>query len=134
MQVLEFGEQKPGINRKGQESSWGDWSFHVNCLWRIEGPDGFGLSDDHFGPVRCDEHAMWFYPTLDDGPVVESLSVLADGALRIRLSRGFSIAIDPRPFDNDHLEEWRFLPPKGDPRGHLVLNLGELGWSSEAQV
>ena len=131
-QKFEFGEQKPHVNRKGEATTWADWALVANCRWRIQGPDAFSLTWEHFGPTpeRRDDHADPFYDSLRvDPPVVESVDVEDDGGLRIGMTGGYSLAFDPWPDGEDSSEEWRFMPPKGDPRGHLVLGEENLSWS-----
>lgn len=132
-QKFEFGEQKPYLNRKGEETTWADWGLVANCDWRILGPGGFALTWEHFGPTpqRRDDHAGDFYDSLEtDPPVVESVGVEEDGGLRFAMTGGYRLTLDPRPCDEDHSEDWRFMPPDG-PRGHLVLGDEELSWSGE---
>ena len=131
-QKFEFGEQKQHVNRKGEETTWADWGLVANCRWRVQGPDGFSLTWEHFGPTpeRRDDHADPFYDLLEaNPPVVESTGVEEDGGLRIGMTGGYSLALDPRPYDEDHIEEWRLMPPEDDPRGHLVLDGETLSWS-----
>lgn len=131
-QKFEFGEQKPGKNREGEDTTRADWGLVANCHWRIEGPEGFALSWEHFGstPERRDGHADPFYERLETRPlIVEAVEVRSDGALRFRLSDGFSLAVDLGPPDGDSVERWRFMPPNGDPRGHLVLEEDDISWS-----
>lgn len=133
-QKFEFGEQRPFVNRKGEESTQADHGLVVSCDWSIEGPDGFRLGSEHFGrtPDLWDEHAKPFYESLDDAPpVVESVDVQESGGLRIGMTRGYSLAVDPDPPEEDHIEDWRFMPREGDPRGHLALRWDGLGWSGD---
>ncbi|GEM_PF-1893870 len=136
-QRFEFGEQKPHLNRKGEETSSADYVLVARGVWRIVGPDGFELSSDHFGDPRTDEHALPFYESLgEEGPPrVEGIVVRVDGEISIAMSKGYSLTV--RPWDEEppegaswsEREVWRYMPPEGDPRGHLVLDDEELGWS-----
>jgi hypothetical protein len=131
-QKFEFGEQKPHLNRKGEETTWADWSLVVNCAWRIEGPEGFVLSSGHFTPERRDTHAHKFYESLAElPPIVEEVQVLDNGALRIKMSGGYLLAVDPNGLDEDTLEDWRLRPPEYDQQGHLVLEGNRLEWSKD---
>lgn len=130
-QKFEFGEQKPNLNRKGEATTWADWGLVVSGNWRIEGPQGFVLSWEHCGPTpeRRDDHADSFYEALDTSPpTVQSVEISEDGALRLQMSGGYLLGVDPRAFDEDNVEEGRFMPPD-DPRGDLVLDNDGLGWS-----
>jgi len=126
-QKFEFGEQKKHANRYGEQVTWADWGLVVSCRWRLEGPNGFVLSSEHFGSKseRYDDHADEFYQELDaNPPLVESVEVLDNGALHFRLSHGYKLALDP----SGQNEEWRFMPDD-DPRGHLVLESGIVHWT-----
>lgn len=131
-QKFEFGEQKSHLNHRGEETSWSDWGLVVACEWQVEGPDGFVLGHVHFGPdARTDDHADSFYELLDSDPlVVEEVQVRVGGAVSFRLTRGYSLELDPRSSD---VEYWRLMPPEGDPRGHLVFAPDGLEWSGKQQ-
>jgi len=128
-QKFEFGEQKPHLNRKGEEMTRADWGLVASCHWRIQGPSGFLLTWEDFTPARRDDHAMAFYGSLkSDPPVVESVEVEEDGGLRIGMTCEYSLALDPSNYDEEYFEDWRFMPPTDEPRGHLVLG-EDLSWS-----
>jgi len=128
-QKFEFGEQKPHLNRKGEETTWADWGLVVAGAWHLSGPNGFALSSEHFAPERHDEHAKDFYESLDDEPpIVQTVEVLENGGLRIEMSRGYRLGIDPRSTEEEYFEEWRLMPPN-EAQGHLVLDHGGLEWS-----
>lgn len=129
-QKFEFGEQNPHLNDRGEETTWSDWGLVVACEWQVEGPDGFVLGHLHFGPgTRTDHNASSFYELMDSDPlVVEEVQVHLRGAASFRLTRGYSLVLDPRSRD---VEYWRFMPPEGDPRGHLVFADDGLEWSGK---
>jgi len=134
-QKFEFGEQKATVNRKGQDATRADWGLVASCFWRIDGPGGFSLTWEHFMPERRDGHAYPFYQLLgDEPPVVESVEVKEDGGLRIGLTGGYLLALDPRSDLVEDLAYWRFMPPEDDPRGHLVLGENELAWSAAGRL
>lgn len=129
-QKFEFGEQRPHLNRKGDETTWADWGLVVSCAWRIEGPNCFILSSDHFGETRTDDFAHDFYDSLEDAaPVVEGVDVQNDGGFCLTLSKGYALDVQPDADVDPEYDRWRFMPPDGDPRGHLVMEGASLGWS-----
>ncbi|RYG49067.1 hypothetical protein EON79_02560 [bacterium] len=131
-QKFEIGEQKSRVDDDGDEFTCADWGLVVSGSWRIEGPDGFVLSSDHFGPdrERHDEHGEPFYRLLETAPpTVLSIVVEDDGGLFLPLSEGFSLRVSPNEEEAGEFEEWRLMPPDDDPRGHLVLEGDEVEWS-----
>lgn len=109
-QYFEFGVQRPHKNRKGQDVTWSDWHLGVECDWRITGPAGYIVSSDDYGPGynRRDEMAHPFFDMLhDDPPIVEAIDADEQGGLCIRMSRGYTLEIQPVdwPLDED---QWRF--------------------------
>jgi hypothetical protein len=119
-QKFEFGEQRPFINRKGEQTSEADWGLVVSSDWRIIGPDGFELSSEHFGEQRTDDHASSFYESLADGPVVVSIEVENNGELFFQMDRGYSLRVMHSPEAEADEDQWRLMPP-GDDSPHLVL-------------
>ena len=102
----------------------------MSCAWRIEGPCGFVLSSDHFGEVRRDGHAHAFYDSLKDSPpIVESTDVEGDCGLRPRLTKAYALLVLPDEREDPEYDRWRFMPPEGDLRGHLVMEGGSLAWT-----
>ncbi|MES2459420.1 MAG: hypothetical protein V4671_02465 [Armatimonadota bacterium] len=131
IQVFEFGVQRPRKNRKGEDITRADQRLHVSCSWEIAGADGFVLSREDFGPegVRQDEKAHPFYESLqtDDAPVVEAIEADDAGVLRLQLSQGYMLQIQPDEMEEEPDEEqWRFLPKDRNQR-HLVLTLQGIG-------
>jgi len=126
MQVLEFGEQRPAKNRRGQEITRADRSLHVSCCWLIEGPNGEIVSSDDFGPqgARRDERAHPFYEMLGD-PILAVRSIASDevGGIKLGMSEGFGLTVRPcwdGPFGDDDTEQWRYLPADEEER-HFVI-------------
>lgn len=131
-QKFEFGEQKPCLNRRGEATTRAEWGLVVSCRWRVEGPNNFVLRSESFGPgqQRTDDHAGPFYQSLaEHPPVVESVKVGEDGALRFLFTGGYSLAVVPVFPDEDYSEDWRLMTPDEDVRGHLVLINRRFEWS-----
>jgi hypothetical protein len=130
VQAFEFGVQRPARNRKGQEITHSDMGLHVACSRQVSGPEGFKLSSEDFDPDRGrrDEQAYPFYALLEsDPPLVEAIDADENGALRLRLSRGFALEVNPDTIscedeliEDEDGEQWRFLPKEEDKR-HLVV-------------
>jgi hypothetical protein len=133
MRTFQFGTLRPA-NR----GSAGDFALHVQCSWRIEGPEGIvtGRSDlrepvEDSAPI--DEN--WDYetsPNLQDArlgqwltrgqsaPVVESVDADDFGSAAIRFVHGFVLRLFPA---GTRGEDWRlFRPNSGTP--HLVISGG----------
>src|SRR5688572_19639749 len=91
LQWLQFGERHIQGGAKGQDV--GDFALHVQCAWRLRGPDGIIVAsrdryypkgnpdsaDDDFdwdtpGGNRCDER-MQFFLSMHCPVRVESISV-----------------------------------------------------------
>ncbi len=90
------------MNKKGEEITLADWGRVSSCEWRIEGPHGFVLRWENFGPEhqQRDDHAGPFYDSLETNPpVVKSFTVLANGGLRIELTHDYLLSLDP---NQDH--------------------------------
>ena len=133
MRTFQFGRLRP-VDR----GSVGDFALHVQCPWRIEGPDGIVTGrSDLWEPL--DEHAPfdenWDYeksPNLQDvrlerwltrdhlSLVVESVDADEFGGAAIRFGQGFVLRLFPA---GTRGEDWRlFRPTSGAP--HLVISGG----------
>lgn len=121
-QKFEFGVQRPMNNKRGEDTSMADWGLVVECGWRITGPEGPVVSSDDFSPDgRRDEGAYPFYDQVHtDSPVVEDIAVADDGAFRIRMSRGFTLEVQPAADAGPQDEQWRLMSPDKQAR-HFVL-------------
>jgi hypothetical protein len=129
-----------GILRPVDGGSVGDFALHVQCPWRIEGPDGIVTGrSDIWEPVEdnapYDEN--WHYensPNLQDARLEQWLaecqwalvvkSVDADdfGGAAISLERGFVLRLFPA---GRRREDWRLFRPKTDAP-HLVISGGRV--------
>ncbi len=120
--------------------SFGEFVFHIQCAWRIEGPDGIVTgSADLWVPVNPHEEFDWHTWNYDENEnlqdqQIESLlgsldlktksfinnhetlfveSVDADqfGGATISLTGGYRIVIFP---NGSSLEDWRFFKPSSE--------------------
>jgi hypothetical protein len=151
--VVHFGALTHGVSergpRKGQPTKYGEYALHVQCTWRIAGPDGIVTGrPDRFYPhsdlLRWREDWHWFddpdwdssqlnanrwderiQPWLAAGPyVVEGVAADPLGGLRISLAGRFALDVFPDSSDDtEYSEYWRFFKPD-DPRPHFVVLTG----------
>jgi hypothetical protein len=128
IQAFEFGDRGPGKNYKGEDVFRADQRLHVSCSWCITGPEGVVVSSEDFGRngVRSDEQAHPFYHMINSHPLlVEAIEADEQGAIRLQMSRGYSLEVQPdepedEPDEDSTGEQWRFLP-KDKRRRHLVI-------------
>lgn len=102
LQKFEFGVQWPAKNRNGEHITRADWGIVVACFWQINGPDGYILSYNDFGPGdrRNDKPAQSFYDLLHISPrIVESITASNDGSVEFFLSDGYSLFLLTGPTD-----------------------------------
>jgi hypothetical protein len=118
--------------------SVGDFAIHVQCPWRIEGPEGIVTGrSDLWEPADADVpfDEKWHYdksPNLQDlrldGLLIQSVKpfvvekVDADefGGVAICLSQGYVLRLFPA---GTRGEDWRFFQPTRDAP-HLVITGG----------
>lgn len=148
MLCLQFGAVRTSLSqygpRKGRLGTHGEYALHVQCAWRIAGPEGVvvGRADryyPHSDLLRGREDWRWWedpdwdstqlnanrwderiQPWMAAGPYVVA-GVTADelGGLRVAFARGFALDVFANDTSED-LEHWRFFSPH-DPRPHFVV-------------
>jgi hypothetical protein len=141
MRTFQFGQLR-AVDR----SSVGDFALHLQCPWRIEGPDGLVTGRlDLWEPVEdnapYDEN--WNYeksPNLQDALVKQWLaqnelvvaSVDADefGGAAISFSQGFVLRLFPA---GTRGEDWRWFQPNRGAR-HLVISGGAVELDEEGDI
>jgi hypothetical protein len=145
--LMQFGFGTPRVipdHHNGQRQVW-DYALHVQCDWRIIGPDGIvtGSTDGYFprgedpytespnfdyhlpGSTRLAERLESFRDLFQSTPlVVERIQADSPGCLHITLGDGYTIEVLP----NDSLkhEHWRFFvlgTPPEEPH-FVVTGLG----------
>ncbi len=144
MRMLHFGKARVVENGRV-----GDYALHLQCPWRVEGPDGIVTgSDDLWEPANEDDwHENWSYDgsvTLQDaqlrellgepgigttspngeitGLIVEAVEAAENGDLSIVLTGGYNLAVFVCGCRD---ESWRFFSPKSGG-GHLVFIGGKM--------
>lgn len=106
-QIIEFGEQKPDVNRKGQAITRADWTVRISCHWRIVDPFGEEvLSNER---PNGDQAASYFERMEAESLIVESIRGYEDGSVLFVLAEGYQLLIDARLDQGG--EQWRLLPP-----------------------
>jgi hypothetical protein len=134
MRTLQFGTLRP-IDR----GSVGDFALHIQCPWRIEGPDGIITGRlDLWEPVERGpefDEENWGYdtsPNLQDyqfdqwlarqgsSLVVEGVDADEFGGAAITFGQGFVLRLFPA---GTRGEDWRLFRPKTDVP-HFVVSGG----------
>jgi hypothetical protein len=134
MRTIQFGKLRPV-----EEGSVGDFALHIQCPWRIEGPDGIitGRSDLwkplEWGPDI--DFKTWDYdtsPNVQDmqfkqflaqhSPALIVRSVEADdfGGAVLHFDEGFALRWFPA---GSRGEDWRLFRPNMD-MPHFVISAG----------
>jgi hypothetical protein len=133
MRTFQFGSLRPVGG-----GSVGDWALHLQCPWRIEGPEGIvtGRLDlwepvEENGPVD----ATWNYetsPNLQDARleqwlkrpeaarVVRGVDADAFGGASLSFDQGYVLRLFPAGTCG---EDWRLFSPTSD-HPHLVVSGG----------
>jgi hypothetical protein len=142
MRTFQFGTLRP-VDR----GSVGDFVLHVQCPWRIEGPEGIvtgrlDLWEPRDDSAPFDEH--WHYdksPNLQDAHLEHWLArnpvplivreVDADdfGGAVITLDQGFVLRLFPA---GTRGEDWRLFQPRTDAP-HVVISGGAVESDGEAE-
>ena len=137
MECFDFGNDRTGFSRKGSVINVHDFTLHVQCAWRLIGPEGVivGSNDMYYpagnpsnrpsnfnwdapGANRCDERVDQFFHGNKTLLLVNGIEVDSTGGVIIRMQGGFCLEIFP---DNSVDEEhWRFFEPATEKR-HFVI-------------
>jgi len=141
MRTFQFGQLRP-VDR----GSVGDFALHVQCPWRIEGPDGIVTGRlDLWEPVEDNApyDKNWDHeksPNLQDALVKQWLAenelvvtnVDADefGGAAISFRQGFVLRLFPA---GTRGEDWRSFQPTSGAR-HLVISGGAVERDEERDI
>jgi hypothetical protein len=134
-----------------EKGSAGDYALHIQCPWRIEGPNGIVTGgDDLWEPANEQDYdENWDYDKTEnlqdsklkdllkgynvrtrsyinktDKLVVEAIEATENADLMIVLTGGYKIRIFPC---GGRAEDWRFFKPESDER-HFVISGGKIEW------
>jgi len=125
-QRLEFGPQRPFVNKKGHNVTKADYAIHVACGWRIIGPEGIVVGSEDYGPgsERHDKQGKPFFRMLaQTPPAVQGVKADAVGSLRFAMTGGYWL--DILPLGAIQAAQWIFLTP-----GAGTFTLDEQGFGS----
>ncbi len=144
MRTLAFGTLRPC-----EGGSVGDFALHIQCPWRVEGPEGIVTGRlDLWEPLESStvfDADSWHYeksPNLQDflmdqwlkrhGPslVVEGVDGDECGGASIRLGKGFRLELFPAGTCS---EDWRLFRPRSDD-SHFVVSGGRVETYGEDDV
>jgi hypothetical protein len=146
MRGFHFGEVR-AVDR----GTVGEYTLHVQCPWRLEGPGGIVTGRaDLWHPADVNERPDWDtwdydkdenlqdrrladflggYDPVTRSPVnrtghlvVEGLDADDCGGLTVRLSGGYRLVLFPA---GTRGEDWRFMGP-GDLESHFVISSGRV--------
>jgi len=123
-QIFEFGEQKPALNRNGEEITRADYSLDVSCAWRIRKNCYIVISDvDHWTKRRFyrrktpprdpRQRTRWrraqeFFEAVENQKLnARRIRLHGLAELSISLTLGYTLDV----FLNDSVEGWRLLYP-----------------------
>lgn len=140
LEWFHFGAQCRTLpDKNGNTELVGEYILHVECAWRITGPDGIvaGSRDrlypagsdpykdlenfewDKPGVNRCDERiALFLEKRANDPLVVEAVQADLVGSLHLVLSDGYALEVFPD--DSIGGEYWRFFQSSTDAK-HFVF-------------
>ncbi len=127
LEWFSFGKLLEVIDTKGKKKLVSEYAIHIQCAWRITGPngiivashdkycpkDGWVGNDEDFdwdkhGENRCDQRIDKFFKK-NKTLVVKSVEADDYGSFRLIFKGGFSLEVFP---DNSDAEEyWRLFQP-----------------------
>ena len=111
LEWLQFGRPQIIPGRSGESREVGAYALHLDCAWRLLGPDGMIWASD--------ESERGHLPAVTAAPV-ECEAVLADdtGGFQLKVKGGVRLLV--RPEDTAAEEYWRLLQP-GQDAPHSVV-------------
>lgn len=139
LQTFQFGDKRTVTSnfgpRKGHESEVGEYALHVQCAWRIRGPNGIvAASQDRFYKAGSEDDRDWSAAGTNrrDERVrewlsarsynVERISADSTGGIVLSFAGGFALDVFPdNSLDGEYSERWRLLRPR-DLSSHFVVS------------
>lgn len=140
-----FGTLRTVTDRKGQQHEVGTYALHLQCAWRLVGPEGIVVaSRDRFYPTsdrpledafaddfewdqpganRCDERMEAFLEQYkSDNLYVKNIRADLIGSLWIQLGNDYRLEV----FPDGSLEQefWRFFEPDTETAHFVVTGSG----------
>lgn len=142
MEMFDIGEQCTWQGRKGQVVEGGKYSLHIQCSWRIVGPDGIvvGSEDRRYpedensnweefdpdGPTRCEARIMAWLREHSAAPLkIQRLEVDPVGGFKLFLQGDFILEAFPaNSLQGEYSERWRLFCPSEKRRHFVVCGYG----------
>ena len=136
MQMFQLGDRRSAKNHRGETREVGEYALHLQCAWRIRGPQGIVVgSGDLYYPKgdfdevpadfdwqkenRRDERLTALLTTGAEKPLlVEGVSADEAGGFILDMSGGFRLEVFPADSSPD--EYWRLFRP-GELGSHFVV-------------
>ncbi len=142
IQCFQLGARIETTTRRGESVFVGDYALHVQCTWRIVGPQGivvgrrdlyYRAGDDPFENLeafdwdrepnrRCERLAALLQARDASLLVVEGCAADDLGGFRLTLSEGFVLEVFPD--DSMDGEHWRLFKPATEEPHFVVTGAG----------
>jgi hypothetical protein len=110
LEWFQFGGPRTVPTLRGGTKEVGEFALHLDCPWRLVGPNGLAGSDES----QRESLAVIGQPPL----VCESASAVGNGGAAIRFAGGWLLNVYAG--DPEALEFWRLFRPGAD-KSHFVV-------------
>ncbi len=138
MEMFDFGDRLTRKNRQGKEIQVGEFALHIQCPWRIIGPEGIvvGSGDRNYpedensdwqefndeGPSLCESRIAGWLKEYSENPLkVERVEADSIGGFKLFLERGFILEAFPaNSLKGEYSERWRLF--RTSEAGHFVVS------------
>lgn len=149
MEVLDLGAKILKTSRDGETFEHGEYSFHIDCPWRLIGPKGIvaGIVDSHFPPDERSPKDWDAYKEESRSDMLMNawlkkwpkrpprvLSVQADdvGGFRLLLEKDFVYEVFPADSSPRQGGHWRLIQRAAGETRHFVVSGTEAAWGQWA--
>jgi len=137
MEMFALGERVTRLDRKREDVEVGEYALHIQCPWRIIGPDGVivGSEDRNYpedenanwekfdldGPSRCEARMNGWLKEYSEAPLkVERVESDHTGGFELFLEHDFVLEVFPaNSLRGEYSEHWRLFRPTKE--GHFVV-------------
>ena len=138
MQMFDLGKCRTTVNAKGKRVEVSEYSLHIQCPWRIVGPEGIivGSEDRNYpedeesdwsefdpdGPTRSEARISGWLEQHEESPlVVDSVEANHVGGFKLFLSKGFVLEVFPaHSLRGETCDYWRLIRPS-EGASHFVV-------------
>lgn len=142
MEMFDFGARVKRLNRKGEEVEVGEFALHVQCPWRIVGPEGVVVASedrnypedetsdwqefDSDNPSRCETRIADWLRRYSSAPLMAKKAEADDlGGFRLFLEKGYVLEAFPaHSLRGEYSEYWRLFQPLSETRHFVVTGRG----------